>query len=55
MNIKSHVPIILELTDPSYDEWHAFNGKFDLGSHLSSPLALEQHRDPTWHSKISAS
>ncbi|CAD6223609.1 unnamed protein product [Miscanthus lutarioriparius] len=52
VNIKSHVPVILELADPNYDEWRCFFdaliGKFGLASHLSSPPTPEQRRDPAW-------
>jgi hypothetical protein len=52
VNIKSHVPVVLELANPNYDEWRcffdAFLVKFNLGSHISSPPTAEQHRDPAW-------
>jgi hypothetical protein len=52
VNIKSHVPVVLELANPNYDEWRcffdAFLGKFNLGSHISSPPTAEQRRDPAW-------
>jgi hypothetical protein len=51
VNIRNHVPITLELTEPNYDEWRsffgAFIGKFNLDSHLSSPTAT-QRCDPEW-------
>jgi hypothetical protein len=48
VNIKSHVPVVLELTEPNYDEWRtffdAFIGKFGLGDHLSSlPTPAQRH------------
>ena len=50
VNIKSHVPIVLELANPNYDEWRcffdAFLGKFNLVSHISSPPTPEQRHDP---------
>ncbi|XP_066309406.1 uncharacterized protein [Miscanthus floridulus] len=52
VNIKSHVPVVLELANPNYDEWccffDAFLGKFNLGSHISSPPTAEQCHDPAW-------
>jgi hypothetical protein len=52
VNVKSHVPVVLELTEPNYTEWRtffdAFIGKFGLGDHLSSPPTAEQRRDPEW-------
>ncbi|XP_066373916.1 uncharacterized protein [Miscanthus floridulus] len=55
VNIKSHVPVVLELAEPNYDEWRcffdAFIDKFSLGSHLSSPPTHAQRRDPEWRVK----
>jgi hypothetical protein len=52
VNIKSHVPIVLELTEPNHSKWRtffdAFIGKFGLGNHLASPPTSEQRRDPEW-------
>ncbi|XP_066310801.1 uncharacterized protein [Miscanthus floridulus] len=52
VNIKSHVPVVLELANPNYDEWRcffdAFLGKFNLVSHISSPPTPEQCHDPDW-------
>ncbi|XP_066379447.1 uncharacterized protein [Miscanthus floridulus] len=52
VNIKSHVPVVLELANPNYDEWRccfdAFLGKFNLGSHISSPPTAEECHDPAW-------
>ncbi|XP_066396245.1 uncharacterized protein [Miscanthus floridulus] len=52
VNIKSHIPIVLELATTNYDEWRcffdAFLGKFGLTSHVSSPPIAEQRHDPDW-------
>jgi hypothetical protein len=52
VNIKSHVPVVLQLAEPNYAEWRtffdAFIGKFGLVDHLSSPPTAAQHRDPAW-------
>jgi hypothetical protein len=51
INIKSHVPVVLELTEPNYAEWReffdAFIGKFGLTDHLSTPTKA-QRRDSDW-------
>jgi hypothetical protein len=50
VNIKSHVPIVLDLTEPKYTEWRtffdAFIGKFRLGGQLTSPPTPAQSCDP---------
>jgi len=50
INIKSHIPVILELAMPNYDKlrcfFDAFLGKFSLTSHVSSPPTIDQHHDP---------
>jgi len=50
VNIKSHIPVVLELATPNYDEWRcffdAFLGKFGLTSHVSSPPTADQRHDP---------
>jgi hypothetical protein len=52
INIKSHVPIELDLTESNYTGWcclfDAFVGKFGLSDHLSSPPTTENRRDPAW-------
>jgi hypothetical protein len=52
VNIKSHIPVVLELTEPNYAEWRtffdAFIGKFGLTDHLSTPPTKAQRRDPDW-------
>jgi hypothetical protein len=52
VNIKNHVPVLLELAEPNYDEWRcffdAFLGKFGLTSHVSSPPTSAQRHDPEW-------
>jgi hypothetical protein len=52
VNIKSHVPIELDLTESNYTEWRclfdAFVGKFGLSDHLSSLPTTENHRDLAW-------
>jgi hypothetical protein len=51
-NIKSHVPVELDLAESNYTEWRcffdAFIGKFGLSSHLSEPPTAENRRDPSW-------
>ncbi|CAD6264375.1 unnamed protein product [Miscanthus lutarioriparius] len=50
VNIKSHMPVVLALAEPNYDEWRcfmdAFLGKFGLTPHVSSPPTVLQRRDP---------
>jgi hypothetical protein len=52
VNIKSHVPVILELAAANYDEWRcffdAFLGKFGLTSHVSAPPTADHRHDPEW-------
>ena len=52
VNIKTHVPVELNLAESNYTEWRcffdAFIGKFGLGSHLSSPPTIDNRRDPDW-------
>jgi hypothetical protein len=52
VSIKSHVPIVLELAGPNYDEWRCFFdvflGNFGLGSHVSSPPTAAPRHDPDW-------
>ena len=48
INIKSHVPIVLDLANPNYAQWHTFFdsvvGKFGLGSHIAvSPTPAQRH------------
>jgi hypothetical protein len=53
VNIKAHVPVVLELANPNYDEWRcffdAFLGKFNLTSHVSSQPTHEQRHDSEWN------
>ncbi|XP_066351292.1 uncharacterized protein [Miscanthus floridulus] len=50
VNIKSHVPVLLKLAEPNYDEWccffDTFLSKFGLTSHVSPPPTSIQRRDP---------
>ncbi|XP_062233324.1 uncharacterized protein LOC133930646 [Phragmites australis] len=52
VNIKSHIPAILDLANPNYPEWHCFLdlvvGKFGLHSHLAAPPTVSQRADPEW-------
>ncbi|CAD6256837.1 unnamed protein product [Miscanthus lutarioriparius] len=52
VNIKSHIPVELDLADSNYAEWRcffdAFIGKFGLRSHLSSPPTPKNRRDREW-------
>lgn len=52
VNIKSHVPIELDLANSNYAEWcsffDAFIGKFGLRSHLSSQPTPENRLDREW-------
>ncbi|XP_066351282.1 uncharacterized protein [Miscanthus floridulus] len=47
VNIKSHVPVLLKLAEPNYDEWRCFFdtflSKFGLTSHVS-PLPTSIQR-----------
>jgi hypothetical protein len=40
INIKSHIPVELDINESNYTEWRCFFdvfiGKFGIGSHLSS-------------------
>jgi hypothetical protein len=51
LNIRNHVPIILDLKEPNYSQWRCFFdsvlGKFGIGSHVFSPPPLNQH-DAEW-------
>lgn len=45
-------PIVLDIAESNYTEWHcffdAFISKFGLGSHLSSQPTSAQHQDLQW-------
>ncbi|CAN6326024.1 unnamed protein product [Urochloa humidicola] len=51
VNIRSHVPIILDLKEPNFSQWRCFFdsilGKFGLGPHVFSPPPLDE-RDAEW-------
>ncbi|XP_062224693.1 uncharacterized protein LOC133923398 [Phragmites australis] len=51
INIRSHVPVTLDINDSNYSQWRCFFdsvlGKFGLTAHVSSPPALDQ-RDADW-------
>jgi hypothetical protein len=52
VNIRSHVPIVLELNDPNYTDWRMFFdstiGKFGLDAFISSPTPVID-RDVDWY------
>jgi hypothetical protein len=52
INIKSHIPVELDINDSNYTEWRcfidAFIGKFGIGSHLSCPPTTANRREPEW-------
>jgi hypothetical protein len=52
VNIRSHVPVTLELTNPNFSEWRMFFksalGKFGLDSHISTATAVLD-RDADWY------
>ena len=52
MNIKSHVPVVLDISEPNHLEWRSFMdsviGKFGLGSHIASSPSPTRRRDPEW-------
>jgi hypothetical protein len=52
INIKSHVPVELDIAESNYTEWRCFFdmfiGKFGLGSHLSTQPTIENRRDLEW-------
>lgn len=51
LNIRNHVPIVLDLHEPNYSQWQCFFdsvlGKFGLGPHVFSPPPLAD-RDADW-------
>jgi hypothetical protein len=51
LNIRNHVPIVLDLKEPNYSQWRCFFdsvlGKFGLGPHVFSPPPLTE-RDAEW-------
>ncbi|XP_066396521.1 uncharacterized protein [Miscanthus floridulus] len=52
VNIKTHVPVELDIAESNYTEWccffDAFVGKFGLSNHLATPLTPADRRDPNW-------
>jgi hypothetical protein len=52
VNIKSHVPLILDIVNPNYLEWRCFFdsvlGKFGLQSHIADAPSAAQRADPDW-------
>jgi hypothetical protein len=54
LNIRNHVPIVLDIKEPNYSQWRCFSnsvlGKFGIGSHVFSPPPLDQ-RDAEWKMK----
>ncbi|CAN6325838.1 unnamed protein product [Urochloa humidicola] len=51
VNIRSHVPMLLDIEESNYSQWRCFFdsvlGKFGLGAHVSSPPPLDE-RDAEW-------
>jgi hypothetical protein len=51
VNIKSHVPVMLDMNEPNYTQWRCFFdsvlGKFGLEDHVLSPPGLAA-RDIDW-------
>jgi uncharacterized membrane protein YgcG len=51
VNIRAHVPVTLELTNPNHSDWRMFFdstlGKFGLDGHISSSTPLTE-RDSDW-------
>jgi hypothetical protein len=52
INIKSHVPAVLDIVSPNYPEWRCFFdsvlGKFGLCSHVDAAPTAAQRADPEW-------
>ena len=52
VNIKSHVPVVLDLVNPNYQEWRCFLdsviGKFGLLGHIQGAPTAAQRADPDW-------
>jgi hypothetical protein len=52
VNIKSHVPVVLDISEPNHPEWRCFMdsviGKFSLGSHIAASSTSACRRDPEW-------
>jgi hypothetical protein len=52
VNIRSHVPIILELTDPNFSDWRMFFdstlSKFSLDAHVSASTPILDY-DANWY------
>ncbi|CAN6238986.1 unnamed protein product [Urochloa humidicola] len=51
INIRSHVPVTLDMEDSNYSQWRCLFdtvlGKFGLTAHVTSPALMEQ-RDAEW-------
>ena len=52
MNIRSHVPVVLDVAEPNHAEWRCFFdsviGKFGLAAHVAVPPTRRQRRDQEW-------
>jgi hypothetical protein len=52
VNIRSHIPVVLELTDPNFSDWRRFFdfalGKFGLDAHVSASTPVLE-RDVSWY------
>ena len=52
VNIKSHVPVVLDIVNPNYQEWRCFLdsiiGKFGLLPHIQAAPTAAQLADPEW-------
>ena len=49
VNIKSYIPVELDIAESNYTEWRcffdAFIGKFGISSHLTSPTTITNRCD----------
>jgi len=52
VNIRSHVPVVLDVAEPNHAEWRCFFdsviGKFGLAAHVAVPPTRRQRRDQEW-------
>jgi len=52
VNIRSHVPVLLNLNESNYGQWRTFFGsvlgKFGLTHHVVYPLPPLAYRTPEW-------
>ena len=52
VNIRSHVPIVLDVAEPNHADWRCFFdsviGKFSLASHVAVRPTCRQRHDSEW-------